>query len=186
MSNKWMKFPNRKKAPPRSIDSRIKQSQTHKERNSLWLYKHISWNKWIFWIFKHSKKTKNKISNSLKWTKPSEQTIEKLKKRPKRFGAKNPAWKWGVTPINERVRWSMEYKLWRKACMERDDFTCQKTGRKWWKLVVHHINNFSEYPELRTSIQNGITLLKESHKEFHKIYWTKNNTKEQLDEYLNK
>ena len=37
----------------------------------------------------------------------------------------------------------------------------------------------------RFAIDNGITLLEEVHKEFHKIYDKKNNTREQLKEFLN-
>jgi len=93
-------------------------------------------------------------------------------------------WKGGITEINNKVRHSFEYRLWRKAVYERDDFTCQKTRQRGGKLVAHHINNFSDFPELRTSISNGITLSQESHKEFHKIYGKKNNTLKQLQEYL--
>ncbi len=100
------------------------------------------------------------------------------------FGASHPQWKGGVTPENHRIRMSLEMKLWRKSCMERDDFTCQKTGERGGKLVVHHINNFADFPELRTSITNGITLSKESHQEFHKKYGKRNNTREQLNEFL--
>jgi hypothetical protein len=45
-------------------------------------------------------------------------------------------------------------------------------------------NNFAEFPELRTSIENGITLSEKAHKEFHKKYGFRNNTKEQLQEFL--
>lgn len=99
-------------------------------------------------------------------------------------GNKNPNWKGGITPTNHKIRTSLEMKLWRKSCYERDNFTCQKTGEVGGKLVVHHINNFADFPELRTSIENGITLSYKSHKEFHKKYGTRNNTKEQLDEFL--
>ena len=97
---------------------------------------------------------------------------------------RNKSWKGGITPENRRIRNSSELKLWRKACMERDNFTCQKTGEKGGKLVVHHIHNFAFYPELRTSIENGITLSKKAHKEFHHKYGKRNNTKEQLQEFL--
>ena len=68
--------------------------------------------------------------------------------------------------------------------MERDSFTCQKSGQKGGDLEVHHINNFADFPELRTSIENGITLSKQEHKNFHKKYGYKKNTKEQLIEFL--
>ena len=93
-------------------------------------------------------------------------------------------WKGGITPENRKIRTSLEIKLWRKACLERDNFTCQKTGQIGGKLVVHHINNFADFPELRTSIENGITLSKEVHIEFHKKYGKRNNTFEQLSEFL--
>lgn len=91
----------------------------------------------------------------------------------------------GITPENKLIRNSIEYKLWRKSCFERDNFTCQKTGISGGNLVVHHINNFSDKIELRFAIDNGITLSKKSHNEFHKKYGNKNNTKEQLVEFFN-
>lgn len=105
-------------------------------------------------------------------------------KCPQLSGANQHLWKGGVTPENERVRASLEMKLWRKACFERDNFTCQKYGVRTGGLVVHHINNFAEFPELRTSIENGITLSEKAHKEFHKKYGFTNNSKAQLDEFL--
>lgn len=120
---------------------------------------------------KHSEATKKKIS------------IKTILNTPR--GKYNYNWKGGITPINEKIRKSVEYKLWRKSVFIKDNFTCQKTGQIGGKLVAHHINNFSDFPELRTSIENGITLSKESHIEFHKIYGKKNNTREQLNEFLN-
>lgn len=37
---------------------------------------------------------------------------------------------------------------------------------------------------MKRKLDNGITLSKKAHKEFHKIYGRKNNTKEQLEEFL--
>jgi len=99
-------------------------------------------------------------------------------------GEKNPNWKGGITPKNERIRESLEFKLWRKAVFERDNFTCQKCGEKGGRLVAHHIFNFADYPELRFAIDNGITLCNKCHREFHKKYGKINNTKEQLEEFL--
>lgn len=97
-------------------------------------------------------------------------------------------WKWkgGISPQREKDRKTIEMREWRRGCLSRDNFTCQKTGQRGGDLQVHHINNFSEFIELRTSIENGITLSKKSHEDFHKKYGYKNNTKEQLQEYLNK
>ncbi len=99
-------------------------------------------------------------------------------------GEKNPRWKGGITPENRRVRTTLEMKLWKKACLERDDYTCRKTSIRGGRLVVHHIHNFADFPELRTSIENGITLSVEAHREFHRRYGNKRNTKEQMDEFL--
>ena len=99
-------------------------------------------------------------------------------------GEKSYQWKNGITPINEKIRKSLEIKLWRKANMERDNFNCQKCKIKGGKLHIHHINNFADFPELRFAIDNGITLSKKAHIEFHKKYGKRNNTREQLEEFL--
>lgn len=100
-------------------------------------------------------------------------------------GKKSYLWKGGINPINDTIRKSLEMKLWREAVFARDNWTCQETKIKGGKLQAHHIQNFSDFPELRFAIDNGITLSKKAHKEFHKKYGVKNNTKEQLEEFLN-
>jgi 5-methylcytosine-specific restriction endonuclease McrA len=89
-----------------------------------------------------------------------------------------------ITPIIKIIRTSLKYDKWRKAIFERDNFTCQVCGQHGGDLQVHHINNFAEFSELRFAINNGITLCKKCHREFHKKYGKKNNTKEQLEEFL--
>ena len=137
---------------------------------------------------KFSKGFKEKMSNAKKniipkninsikgWNKG--QSMENLK------GKNHWNWKGGITPINQQIRVSLEFKLWRKSVFERDNFTCQKTGIQGGKLVAHHINNFADFPELRTSIENGITLSEKIHREFHKKYGRKNNTREQLNKFI--
>lgn len=90
----------------------------------------------------------------------------------------------GITPENVKIRTSIEMILWRNSVFARDGYTDQKTGVKGEKLVAHHILNFSSHPELRFAIDNGITLSDKSHIEFHKIYGKRNNTREQLEEFL--
>ncbi len=86
--------------------------------------------------------------------------------------------------MNERLRRRIEYKLWREAIFSRDNWTCQKCGERGGKLVAHHLYNFADFPKLRTSIENGTTLCKKCHIEFHKTYGLKNNTKEELEEFF--
>jgi hypothetical protein len=101
-------------------------------------------------------------------------------------GEKCPAWKGGKTPENIKVRGSAEYKYWRREVFKRDNFTCQKHGINGRYLMAHHINNFADFPELRFDINNGITLSREAHNLFHRIYGKTNNTKEQLNQFLKK
>jgi len=146
-----------------------------------------SWNKGIK-TKTNSGKTHFK-KNSIPWNKGTKGVMKAWNKGIPNLngrGDKCYSWKGGVTPENEKIRKSLEIKLWKKACMERDDFTCQKTGQRGGRLAVHHINNFADFPELRTSIENGVTLAMELHIEFHKKYGYKHNTKEQLIEFLNK
>lgn len=133
---------------------------------------------------KKSKETREKMSIARKGIILSKETREKISKSLS--GSKSPNWKGGTTSKYKIIRRSSEYKSWRKACFLRDNFTCQKTGKSGGKLRCHHINNFSDFPELRTDIDNGITLSEESHILFHKIYGRKNNTVEQMKEFLNK
>jgi len=124
-----------------------------------------------------------KIEHSLKISR-AKKGVPNFKQR----GKNNSLWKGGKMkdyPESEQIRKSLEYKLWRKAVFERDNFTCQKTGISGGVLNAHHINNFADFPELRLAIDNGITLLEKAHIDFHKIYGKNNNTKEQLDEFLN-
>lgn len=99
-------------------------------------------------------------------------------------GSLSHLWKGGISKINKLERKRFEIQLWKRACMERDNFTCAKTGQRGGRLVVHHISNFAGFPELRTSIGNGITLSVESHLAFHKKYGYNDNNREQLEEFL--
>src|SRR4030042_1629892 len=62
----------------------------------------------------------------------------------------------GITPINERIRKSPEYKRWRKKVFERDNYTCVFCGKRGGNKRAHHLKEFSLYPELRFEVSNGI------------------------------
>lgn len=132
-----------------------------------------------------SEETKRKISEAQKGKprkKHTEETRRMLSEMNK--GEKSYLWKGGITPENNKIRISLEYRLFKEAVFARDNWTCQKYMKRGGDLVAHHLQNFSSVPELRTSISNGITLSEKAHKEFHKKYGFKNNTKEQIEEFI--
>ena len=99
-------------------------------------------------------------------------------------GINHPNWKGGVTSKNEQIRKNLEYIIWRRAVFSRDNWTCQKCDVRGEKIHSHHIHNFADFDNLRISIDNGITLCKNCHKNFHGIYGTKNTTKSKLQKFL--
>lgn len=129
-----------------------------------------------------SEETKNKRSNSLLGHKVSLET--RIKIEIAHSGCLCSFWKGGIYPNNKILRTSIKIKKWRKNILENNDYTCQKTCIKGGKLVAHHIQNFAQFPELRFVVDNGITLSKQSHIEFHKIYGLINNTLEQIEEFI--
>jgi len=147
----------------------------------------------------NSPKTRKKISEALKGKKQSVETVEKRakknrgKKRSKesrrrlseaKKGKNNPFWKGGISQENGKIKRGIEFRLWREAIFARDNWTCQKCLKRGVKLHPHHIKDFSTYPELRFAIDNGITLCKECHWDFHKRYGKNKNNKKQLFEFL--
>lgn len=82
-----------------------------------------------------------------------------------RKGKDNPNWRGGVTPLNTKIRHSLEYKLWRTSVFERDGHKCIWCGcMKSGSLNADHIKPFSLFPELRFAIDNGRTLCVPCHK----------------------
>ena len=74
------------------------------------------------------------------------------------IGEKNVNWKGGVTSINEKIRKSVEYRLWREAVFARDNWVCVECGKRGGELRADHIKMFAFHPELRFAIDNGRTL----------------------------
>lgn len=65
----------------------------------------------------------------------------------------------GKTPIKQ----SYEYRCWRNAVFERDDYTCQVCKLRGGELQADHIRPQSIFPELRFSVSNGRTLCRPCH-----------------------
>ena len=79
-------------------------------------------------------------------------------------GAESHLWKGGITSEHKIVRSSKEYRLWRAAVFERDNYTCIWCGVRGGNLNADHIKPFASYPELRFAIDNGRTLCINCHK----------------------
>lgn len=89
-----------------------------------------------------------------------------------RKGDKSATWKGGITPEHMKIRNSKELKEWRESVFKRDGYMCQdcldisKSGNTVY-LHSHHLKYFSEFPELRFEVSNGITLCKICHYKRH-------------------
>lgn len=90
-------------------------------------------------------------------------------KRPALSGEHHPNWQGGITPINQKIKNSQEYKTWRDSVFKRDNFTCilcYRRSGKGQKVVINadHIKPFSLFPELRFVVRNGRTLCVDCHR----------------------
>lgn len=89
----------------------------------------------------------------------------------------------------ERRRFRKHYqdKTFRKEVFERDSYICQACGYdKGHILEAHHLDSWDKYPEKRYDLNNGVTLCKSCHKDFHMKYGYGNNSKEQFKEFMTK
>jgi len=87
-------------------------------------------------------------------------------------GENSHFWDGGKTNKNQILRSRAEYTEWRLKVFIRDEYTCQDCGKKSGNgykvyLQAHHLKSFSEYPDLRYEVDNGITLCKDCHRGRH-------------------
>lgn len=100
------------------------------------------------------------------------------------LGENNPRWNPNLSDDDRMINRNYpEYIQWRNEVFNRDSYTCQVCNKHGGTLNAHHIESFSDNPELRTALSNGITLCEECHKNFHHQYGYGNNTKAQLNEF---
>lgn len=113
--------------------------------------------------FIYTTEIREKIRNSKLGKKMSTETRKKLADAIR--GEKSHLWKGGVTEKNKLIRNSLEYRLWREAVFERDDWTCRGCSRRGGvELHPDHIKPFAYFPELRFELSNGRTLCIDCHR----------------------
>lgn len=74
------------------------------------------------------------------------------------------------------------YKSFRLWVLKRDNNRCVICGSEE-NTIVHHLNSYHWDKENRANPDNGVCLCEMCHKDFHKRFGYKNNTKEQFKEY---
>lgn len=82
-------------------------------------------------------------------------------------GENHPRYK-GNARAREIAMGRYDYKAWRNAVFQRDDYTCQECGTRGRRLNAHHIKKWADYPELRFDVDNGITLCEDCHNKIPK------------------
>jgi 5-methylcytosine-specific restriction endonuclease McrA len=128
---------------------------------------------------KHTNETKRKISIT-------------HQKSGRYNGKNNPNYNHNLTEndriISKNRNHISGYGRFKKEVLKRDNYTCQKCGSHE-HLQVHHINNFKDFKEQRTELNNGVTLCKNCHesnlnKGIHNLYG-RYPTKNQFDIFMN-
>jgi hypothetical protein len=83
-------------------------------------------------------------------------------------GSRHYNWKGGITRGNQTLRKSRIARKWRNVVLARDNHTCLMCGFKGSKYMrAHHVLSWSEYPQFRFFIGNGMTLCFWCHGHIH-------------------
>lgn len=80
-------------------------------------------------------------------------------------GENHPKWKGGISKYDRGQDYN--YIKWRKDVFAKYNYTCQYCGVRGGRLSSHHVKSWSEYPELRYDVNNGLCLCYDCHMELH-------------------
>jgi hypothetical protein len=105
------------------------------------------------------------------------------------LGKKSPKWNFNKTYEDRRGERKIEgYNEWRKNVYAKFNWKCvvcgNKGGRGEYKLNAHHLESYQYNKELRCNVNNGVSICKKCHVDFHKKY-SKVTTKKDFENYLN-
>lgn len=113
--------------------------------------------------YKRTPEIRNKMRIANLGFRPTEETRKKLSLATS--GKNNPRWIEDRTKLKKADdRRTTAYMDWAKSIKNRDGWRCRlKNNECSEKLQAHHIFNWTDHPELRYIINNGITLCKVHH-----------------------
>jgi len=105
-----------------------------------------------------------------------------------RRGARNPNYNPDRDKV-ERARlgrtWWLGYGSWVADVLARDDYRCVLCGRGRpdVELNAHHLDNYHDFEERRTDVNNGATLCLDCHGDFHRKYGRKGTTEAHFEAF---
>src|SRR3990167_9565634 len=91
-----------------------------------------------------SREHRNKVIKTLVrgWSKGKE-PWNKGMTFPEKSGKNCHLWKGGITKLSAQIRTLEEYRIWRRKCLERDNYTCTNCGQRGGNKNVDHITAFA-------------------------------------------
>jgi len=78
-------------------------------------------------------------------------------------------WRQQYAPVE--VRSQSGHAAWRREVFARDNYTCQKCGKRGVKLQAHHTRPWFLYDGARYDVTNGVTLCVRCHRNKHRRGW---------------
>jgi len=111
-----------------------------------------------------------KRPEALNWLTPFEKGLIPWNKGIR--GKDSHSWKGGGVHLYKHYQ-NADYIEWRKKVFERDNYSCLNCGargRKNQQVVLHphHIKSYTNFPNIRYDVNNGVTLCVSCH---HKVHW---------------
>lgn len=103
-----------------------------------------------------------------------------------RVGELNQVWNPNLTDEERAGNRGGKITTWAKAVKTRDDFICQVCG-SMEKLVAHHLNGYKNNPDARYDVENGVTMCRDCHADFHVNFMGRYRTpctKQDFDDYV--
>jgi hypothetical protein len=127
-----------------------------------------------------------KVAQSVRRTGTKASKATTIRMSETRRGENNPHYKHGLTDVYHNTRYSAKNNEFRGAVFQRDNFIDQITLQplKHDERIVHHrvaYNDILQRHKIKTfdkamecnalwNIDNGVTMSKQNHEQFHKIY----------------